>query len=76
MHVGIDRRKRTEGAAASDVVEIDRQAEVRVIERSLPVTVFFTSCWVIVDPPWAVARWRRSATKARMVPRTSTPPCE
>jgi hypothetical protein len=50
---------------------------LRWMDRSLPFSVvFFTSCWVIVDPPWLTPRLRRSATSARIVPRTSTPPWE
>jgi hypothetical protein len=50
---------------------------LRWIDRSLPFSVvFLTSCCVIVEPPWLTPRLRRSATSARRVPRTSTPPWE
>ena len=36
--------------------------------------MIFTYCWVIDEPPWVLPEVRL-AKKARVVPRTSIPPC-
>ena len=45
----------------------------RPMERSLPTSVSFTSCWVSVDPPWATPPASVLARNARSTDRALTP---
>ena len=41
--------------------------------RSFVRYVFFTYCWVIVEPPWRISRLLMSAQAARTIPSGSIP---
>ncbi|HUF60320.1 MAG TPA: hypothetical protein VMR89_12720 [Actinomycetota bacterium] len=45
----------------------------RAIERSGPVSTFFTYCWVIVDPPWLMEPLVTLAQDARATEPRSRP---
>ena len=45
----------------------------REMDRSLPTIVSFTSCWVMVEPPWETPPASVLALRARATERALTP---
>ena len=57
----------------SSFTEITASLSFRQMDRSRPTYVFFTYCWVMVEPPCTALRLRMSAHVARASPMGSTP---